>query len=334
VRKKEEKTEPVHAIPGSDTWPKWLLEYLDTRPRLDEVIQIQKKDPKRIEDRGELEKIIVELFRAIEELKSGRPVSHATFEHATELAESWYSEFGKSRNLLVVMLAGLVVAQKRMIESFDKLRQFFDLSRPLPEHKLSAKQRYDIRRRHAPVVGNIEWEFGGVRPPGVTDNNESLIHRHKPPEPPTCLDDIFTGHAVSMQDLVSLFGRDRHLLAKYVGPRIKKGRETLYDYRTVTDITNALLSEPKKRKTSTRRRPPREPWLSDPPPGPDWRPVIALWHVRHYCRQVRRSVREPLRTRVLTGIEARIDSLSERVPREIKSAFLAVIHRHLIRVEK
>lgn len=169
-----------------------------------------------------------------------------------------------------------------------------------------------------------------MRPRGTSDMNDSAMNCLKPPEPPTCLDDIFTGHSVNMQGLVVLFGRERHLLAKLARLGIKKGRETRYGYRTVTDIMNALLSEkPRKRKNSTRRRPPREPWLSDPPSAPDWRPVNAFWDIRHYCRSLRRSVREPLRTRVLTGIEARINGLSEPVPKQIKSAFLAVIRHHL-----
>src|SRR5262249_40372566 len=62
-------------------------------------------------------------------------------------------------------------------------------------------------------------------------------------------DDIFAGHAVGMHSLVVLFGRDRHLLVKLTGARIKKGRKTRYDYRTVTAIMDALLSErPRKRK--------------------------------------------------------------------------------------
>jgi hypothetical protein len=328
-KKSNEKTEPVHAIPGSDTWPKWLLENLDTLPRLDEVIRTQKKGAKRIEDGADLEKIIAELFHAIEELKCGRAVSLETFRHARELAESWHSEFGKSSNVLVVLLAGLVVVQKREIESFVKLRQLSTFSQR--EHKLTSKQKYDVKRRHVPVVGEIEWEFGGVRPPDTSDMNDSTMNCLKPPEPPTCLDDIFGRCRVNLQRLVNLFGVERHRLSK-LGAEKKKRRKASYDYRTVVKIMDVLLSQSRKRKSSARGRPPKEPWLSDPPAA-DWRPVNYFWPIRHYCRSLRGSVREPLQTRVLTGIEARINSLSKRVPKDIKSAFLAVIRRHLIRVK-
>jgi hypothetical protein len=278
------------------------------------------------QDGGDSEKTIADLFHAIEELKCGRAVSLETLHRARELAESWHSEFGKSSNSLVVLLAGLVVVQKREIQSSVKLRQLFTFSQP--EQNLTSKQQYDIARRYVPVVGNIEWEFGGVRPPGTSDMNDSAMNCLKPPDPPTCLDDIFAGHSVNMQALVVLFGRERHLLATLARRRIKKGRETLYDYRTVTDTMDFLLSENPRKRKKRQRRPSREPWLSDPP-AHEWRPVNAFWEVRHYCRSLRSSVRELLRTRVLTGIEARINSLSERVPKHIKSAFLAVIRHHL-----
>jgi hypothetical protein len=302
----------------------WILKNPDKIPTLDEITRTRKKGRKRMGDDGDLEKTIAELFRAIEELKSSRLVSQATLDRARKLAESWHSEFGNS-NLLIVLLAGLVTAQNRKIERLDKLRQLF--SGPPAERKLSANQRYERGRCYVPVVGEIEREFGGVRPPGTSDMNDKTMNCLKPPEPPTCLDDIFAGHSVKMQGLVLLFGRERHLLAKLARGTIEKGRETWYDYRAVKDIMDALLSErPRKRKSSARRRPPREPWLSDPPTS-DWRPVNHFWRVRHYCRSLRRSVREPLRTRVLTGIEGRINSFSERVPKHIKSAFLAVIRR-------
>jgi hypothetical protein len=397
-KKSNEKTEPVHAIPGSDTFQTWLLENLDTVPRLDEVIRTQKKGPKRtgddkdlkkkiadlfreigdekrakraeegrdveraiaelfralkaeknakraadlekriaelLEDNekseraaagADLEKTIAEVFRAIEEFRSGRSVSHATLTRAKELAETWHPELGKS-NLLVVLLAGLVVAQKREIESLVKVRQLFTFCQP--RQRLKSKQRYDIGRRCVPLVGRIEWEFGGVLPPGESDMNDSAMNCLKPPEPPICLDEILTGGRIDMHGLVSLFGRDRHLLSKLATVPIKNGREISYDYRTVRDIMDALLNEKsRKRKGSMRRRPPKEPWLSDRPLTP-WRPVNHFWSVRHYCRSLRGNVREPLRTRVLTGMELRINSLSERVPKDIKSVFLAVIHHHL-----
>jgi hypothetical protein len=157
--------------------------------------------------------------------------------------------------------------------------------------------------------------------------NDSAMNCLKPPQPPTCLDDIFCGHAFNMQGLVTLFGTDRHRLSMLAAEK-KKGRKTSYNYRSVTKIMDALLSQPLKRKSPGRGRPPGQPWLSDPPPAV-WHPVNYFWDVRHYCRSFRGNVHESLRIRVLTGIEARINGLSEHVPKHIKSEFLAVICRHL-----
>jgi hypothetical protein len=302
-----------------------LFRTLNDEKNAKRAADLKKKITELLEDNeqskraADLKKTIAEMFRAIEEWKSSGMVSLGLLDRARELTQSWHPELGKTGDPLVTLLAGLVVAQEREIERLAKL-QLFRRTQPSQE-EVKSKQKYDLKRSYVPVVGTIESEFGGVRPPGVWDMHDSVS------EPPTCLDDIFSGHAVNMLGLVQLFGRDRHLLANLVGVRIKKGRPTPYDYRTVKDIMDALL-RPQNRKGSTRGRPSKEPWLSDPPPT-DWRPVNHFWSVRHYCRSLRGSVREPLRTRVLTGIEGRINSLSERVPKHIKSAFLAVIHRHL-----
>jgi hypothetical protein len=297
-------------------WPIQRLRF-DRAGRLKENTKKWQRKPLDVD----LDKTIARLCQGIEELKSGRPVSQGLVDRARELGQSWHSELGKSTNLLLVFLAALVVAQKRHIERLVELGRSFDW--PQPPQKLTSKQQYDLERRDVPVVGDIEREFGGVRPPGTRDMYDRL-------EESTCLDAILGGHAVHMQRLVQLFGRDRHLLSKMATVPIKKSRQTLYDYRTVTAIMDALLSEKqRKRRSSTRRRPRREPWLIDPPPAPDWRPVNAFWDVRHYCRSLRGIVREPLRSRVLAGIEQRINSLSGAVPEQIKSAFLVVI-RHYI----
>jgi len=73
----------------------------------------------------------------------------------------------------------------------------------------------------------------------------------------------------------------------------------MYDYRAVKTIMDALLSEKPRRKRKRSGRPPRLPWLNDP----------------------------LLRTRVLRGIEVRINSLS--LPQHIKIAFMTVVSRHL-----
>jgi hypothetical protein len=316
-----------------DAWRAFgeLIRVINTEKNAKRAADLWKKYKGLLEDRerskraaagGDLEATIGGLFRAIEESKSGGPFSHATLTRARELAETWHPEFGKLKPL-IVLLAGLVTAQKRDIESLAKFRRLFTSSEP--SQKLTKSQRYDPQRDHVPAVGDIEWEFGGVRPPDTSDMNDSTNNCLKPPEPPTCLDNIFCGQAVNMRRLVSLFGRDRHLLSKITGVDMKSRRQ--HDYDSVTGIMDALLSEnPRTRKSSSRGRPKREPWLSDPP-ATDWRPVNYFWPIRHYCRSLRSSVREPLRTRVLNGIQRRIDCLSERVPKHIKSAFLAVIRR-------
>jgi hypothetical protein len=284
---------------------------------------VNKKRAMPARDR-DLEKTIAGLFQAIDELKSKKLVSISTLDLAKDLAQTWQSEFGNVGNPLLVLLAGLVVAQERRIEDLAKRCIPFGEAK-----KLTSKQQYDIGRRDVPTVGEIEWEFGGVRPPGTSDMNDSAMNCLKPPEPPTCLDDIFGGNAVNMQGLVRLFGRDRHPLSKIARVRTKQSQETLYDYRAVTAIMDVLLNEkPRKRRRSTPGRPLREPWLTDPPPAPDWRPINTFWDCRHYCRAFRNCARQLLRSRVLSGIERRIDSLSENVPKHIKSAFLIVTRRH------
>jgi hypothetical protein len=311
-----------------------VIRVINTEKNATRAADLEKKFAELLEDRekskratvgGDLEETIAALFRAIEELKSGGSVSQGLVDRARELAEGWYPEFGKSGNRLIVLLAGLVVAQKRHIESLAEFRQLFTFSEP--KQKLAKSQRYDPLRDHVPAVGDIEWEFGGVRPANTSDMNDSATNDLKPREPPTCLDDIFCGRAVNMQGLVKLFGIHRHRLSQLLGEN-KKGRETSYDYRQVTNIMDTLLEKPRKRKSSGRGRSPRQPWLSDPPPTV-WHPVNYFWDVRHYCRSLRGNVHESLRSRVLTGIEARINGVSEGVPKRIKSAFLTVIRCHL-----
>jgi len=80
-------------------------------------------------------------------------------------------------------------------------------------------------------------------------------------------------------------------------------RETLYDYRAVKEIMEALLSEkPRERKTPARGSP-RRLWPTD----------------------------STLRTPVLSRIEARLNGLSvpEQIKPHIKAEFLAIVHRYL-----
>jgi len=166
-----------------------------------------------------------------------------------------------------------------------------------PEVKKWAEQRpskkvYEAKRsRYGAVVGEIERQFGGP------EEFDFLLGKFGPPRG-YCLDDIFAGNGVNMWRLQELFGIHRNRFP----PRLrnsKKGRERLYDYRAVVKIMDALLAEkPLERKGPARGRPSRL-WLSD----------------------------RDLRTRVLSGIKARINSLA--VSERIRAAFLAVVRRHL-----
>jgi hypothetical protein len=73
----------------------------------------------------------------------------------------------------------------------------------------------------------------------------------------------------------------------------------MYDYRAVVAIMDTLLSEQRRKKRRRSGRPPRMPWLNRP----------------------------ALRTRVLSGIETRINGLS--LEEHIRAAFLTVVNRHL-----
>ncbi len=166
------------------------------------------------------------------------------------------------------------------------------------------KKAWERRRRgyRRGGVGLIEYEFGGDR--------EAYQ--------PSCLDDILRGGVgedkmlpsllpwvpwiavdtvTNMRRLQDLFGVHRNRFPKKL-PRRRMGREIVYDWCAVVKIMNALLSEkPGERKRPARGRP-RRLWLSDP----------------------------DLRNRALSGIEARINSIS--VPKEIARKFLTLVRRH------
>ena len=91
---------------------------------------------------------------------------------------------------------------------------------------------------------------------------------------------------------------NRHRLGKIVQGGRKKRR---YDWRDVVNIMSSLLSKDprEKRKKSKPGRPEQVPWLND----------------------------ADLRTRVLSGIAGRINSVS--VSNDIGRAFLEVVRPHL-----
>jgi hypothetical protein len=170
--------------------------------------------------------------------------------------------------------------------------------------ELPTKQKYERDKRRSMYrgdVGLIEHEFGRARQQlGQMDPMwQELVRlvQWPPAVPPACLDDIFAGNAVNMLRLEKLFGLNRHRLAE----SLRGVQKRRYDYLAVVKIMDFLLKKKPRKKGKRPRpgRPPPMPWLND----------------------------RDLRMRVLSGIEARINSLSVR--KEIAIAFLAIVHRHL-----
>ena len=104
----------------------------------------------------------------------------------------------------------------------------------------AAKNRYEhLRRTRYIGRGSIEQQFGETSPFSLG----GLLEQSPPWGP--CLDDIFRGGRVKMCDgrysLQSLFGVSRKKLA--AAPKIRRGRETFYDYRAVLDCMDTLLKQ-------------------------------------------------------------------------------------------
>ncbi len=176
---------------------------------------------------------------------------------------------------------------------------------PLMAKLPPAPKNWEDKRRgytRSDGVGLIEYEFG--------DAGEAYLREHSLsggfgslPYQPTCLDKIFAGGAVKMHKgedpgLQDLFGMHRNRFPKDLSVN-GNGRETWYDYHAVTEIIIALLSpETAKRKTPARGCP-RRLWPKNP----------------------------NLRTRILGGIAARIESLA--MSETIARAFLRVVRQYL-----
>jgi hypothetical protein len=293
----------------------------------------------------ERQRTIADLSRALEELESSnKQPGEGLLVVARELAgrskinkRPLFEGLWENKRLLI--LGALVVALREDYELLQELRQRFsndfenlifwnehaklrELASVLSSRSppLTSDQRYERKRwryNWRGGVGLIEYQFGGAEE--AERRKQPLAGLFGSAYQPTCLDDIFAGGAVKMHysegemsfllrphrllkpGLQSLFGMDRHRFPKK--PRNIRDRETFYDYRAVVIIMDSLLTEKprKKRRKSKPGRPSRTPWLDDP----------------------------ALRTRVLTGIKGRINSLADRVPKHIKSRFLSVIRRHL-----
>ena len=279
-------------------------------------------------------KTIADLKHAIKELVSGRKRPEeleGIIAEAKTLARDWTNPhsaqnpkdrrplFDGTCNDRTLLLAGLVVALSRDHELVARIRRHFPgelekLSRdssyadaaavasacPSTRPEPAPKRKYERKRRRwrRGDKGEIERQFG--RYTSAVSTPSALSPFLLPvPYPADCLDEIFCGGGVNMLRLEELFGIERHRLAKLVDHEDKKRRK--YGHRAVVKIMDASLTKGprKKRKRSTPGRPRQLPWLNDP----------------------------DLRTRVFSGVEARINSIS--MPEHIKSAFLAVVHRHL-----
>jgi hypothetical protein len=292
---------------------------------------VNKKGPQQAGD-ADSEDTVTELFRAVEEsVSSNKPPGEGILIVARNLARQWKIKNrplfeGLLENNRLLLLAALVVALRRdhqllkliqryrpvELENLIQASGYAEISdiaaawaRTQP--KPTPRQKYEHKRSrwHRPKHGLIEYQFGG----GL----EAYLRKQPffPVDPfinsvlfsmQNCLDDIFADAPVNMPRLEELFGMDRHRLARAL-ERVERVQRRRYDYLGIVKIMDFLLKEKprKKRKQGRPGRPPAMPWLND----------------------------RDLRARVLSGIEARISSLSTLVPEHIKAAFVAVIRRHL-----
>jgi hypothetical protein len=230
-------------------------------------------------------------------------------------------------------LIRLAALQDREIEYLMQFRRDWeriDAHYPDQLENLSSASLFDLRlfietrlaeqnpnwedRRHGyklfSGVGLIEYQFGGA---GEAEwQRHSLSGALGLPYEPTCLDKIFAGGRLKMHEregemmsfwspghrirepgLQNLFGMHRNRFPKNLSPK-EDGRETWYDYRAVVETMRALLLEKSGEAKGSARL-----WLRGD---------------------------QVLRTRVLSGIAARIDSLS--VSGVIARAFLGVVRQY------
>jgi hypothetical protein len=279
-------------------------------------------------------KIIADLTRSIEELVSGRKKPQqlkGVLAEAGVLVQEWEIKepSGRRRPLfddtispLSLLLAGLVVTLRRDHQLVEQICRHFPhvldrlscnasyadgvelaIAWASTQPKPKSWQKYEFNRRrkwNRSFTNSIEYQFGGE----LQDNFSGRCLFFSADDPllkpmvsskPICLDDIFAGEFVGMPRLEELFWMERHLLSKALqGVQARR-----YNYVGVLKIMDFLLAQKGGKRRKRNGAPPRSPWLSE----------------------------RDCRTRVLTGIEAWVNSVS--VAEHVKNAFLAVLHRHL-----
>jgi hypothetical protein len=225
----------------------------------------------------------------VEILTELAPLQKDEIEYLTQFRRDWERISARYRKQLESLSGQTLSAQ------FDEWIKTGAIKLP----KRTPKQQYEYKRHKwlRGDVGLIESQFGGA----MQAELEKSIFTVGIVFEPTCLDGIFAGDGgVHMWRLQELFGMNRNRFPSNLPSFEKEKRsEKLYGYRAVVKIMEALLGDKPRERKGPARGSPLRLWLSD----------------------------RDLRMRVLGGIKVRIQSIP--VQEKIKTAFLAVVHRHL-----
>jgi hypothetical protein len=217
---------------------------------------VTKKDERPVGDSCEKELTITDLTRAIEDLASRKKKPEdleGIIAEAQELARRWKVAKrpvleGYSSQPLVVLLTALVV-ELREDQDFASLISWFP---PMLEVEPARQSKYEAKRRRNrwDRVGEIVRQFDG-----------SNFWRHLAGDiPPDYLAALFRCETVTMTQLETLFGMDRHRFPRKL-TCVREGKRTWYDLRAFLEIMDALLTEPRHKKQ--KRGSPRRVWLID-----------------------------------------------------------------------
>jgi hypothetical protein len=218
-----------------------------------------------------------------------------------------FHELEEIRDFYPEQLKWLSDASASASASASVERAFRVLEPHLKKYLPKPKKNWDRTKRRGYWLDSIEHQFGGQLEADFRKSMSLILltnpdaYKRLLSQSQACLDGIFAGETANMQKLLSLFyAVPRKRLSEILKdqPGRRKGREIVYRWRAVLLIMKTLLNEPSNRHEWAGGKA-RRIWLSD----------------------------RELRTRVLTGIEARINTLS--VPQDIRSAFLDVIHAYL-----